>query len=208
MKRIRRKRRYVLHRREGARILIVALHGFRQSPERPTHLPGRLGLPFPVFTQFDQFAVPAHVVYPIGVRLNWRTQRNSPANPDVQFLRQMLGDLQQQLTPLDGTYLFGFSDGGTMAHLFAQYVPCAGLCVASGWVPHGLKPRPDLQRVVLFSGDAGQVEQAAKQQADKARQIYQAAHAPHLAQFVRPGQRHDWNPADNPQLARSWGLIS
>lgn len=208
MQRIRRKRRYVLHRRQGARVLIVALHGFRQSPERPTLLPGRLGLPFPAFTQFDRFPVPAHVVYPVGVRLNWRTQRNSPANPDVQFLQRMLGDLQQELAPLDGTYLFGFSDGGTMAHLLAQYVPCAGLCVASGWVPRNLRPRRDLARVVLFSGDAGPVERAAKQQADRVRQIYAAAHAPHVVQFVRAGQPHDWNPADNAQLAQSWGLLS
>ncbi len=211
-------RRAILIERPGAQALIVALHGFGQRVQRATGLPGRLGLPFREFCGLERLA--AHVLYPQAPGRNWRTDNDR----DVLAVRDAILDAWPRLAPRR-LLLFGFSDGGTLAHrLLGQPLTWLGrsflwsaACVASGWWPRGYTQAqfqpPLIGCPVLLTYGQGEtkVEAAAVRQAEIAAEQYVRAgwraDYPRVRRYRHDAAGHDW-PVEQmlPVLADWFGL--
>lgn len=213
-----RGRPFLLLEQPGARDVIVALHGFRQRVDGPGGLPGRLGLPFPEFTGFAR--LPAHVCYPLGKWRNWRERGERQVCDDLDYAQACAVKSCAEVRARR-LFVFGFSDGGTFAHLLferfwrpAADAVLAGACVASGWVPPREWQPSRLNPIVcrdvplgLCSGALGPIELRAAMEADAAEKIYRDAGATNVGRFFHDAPGHDW-PVEQclPWLAWFWGL--
>ena len=148
--------RYLIEDRPGPLPLLVGFHGYGENAEIHLEQLRRL----PGADRFRRVAVQAlHRFY--NTRKNevvgsWMTRldREQAILDNLDYVRQVQGEIERDFGPVPGLVYIGFSQGAAMAYRCAARIarPCQGVVVLGGDVPPDVADDPKASLPPVFIG--------------------------------------------------------